>query len=351
MGRTGVFLSFGEMISCSSPQRQWEFGNRLYRFPRFVERAENSFMVFRAFHKPSFPTVRFHGCRIQTVFWMRSKSVVPRGGPAQPLVGFIDGGQQGDVGRGVTARKVRLPRGLGSDPPALQIDPAQPCGLRPAQPCHPGCISPQQTSGSSSLAGVLLPAEQSFHPSVNFRAAAQGKPHTVRGRKKRLALRQSQLLPSEHADHPSLACPLQPLQVHLALESNLPFSLILRWKRVRFDEWAAHEENRRVVYPSGPVAQFGSALPWHGRGRRFDPDQVHQLNQTLRKTFPFQLGSNLAANFQRPAKTASCFVLPATFSRSGLLALKFRTLALFTGSFGAPGLPFPPPSIFCVSSW
>lgn len=25
----------------------------------------------------------------------------------------------------------------------------------------------------------------------------------------------------------------------------------------------------------GPVAQFGSALPWHGRGRRFDPDQVH----------------------------------------------------------------------------
>ena len=22
----------------------------------------------------------------------------------------------------------------------------------------------------------------------------------------------------------------------------------------------------------GPIAQFGSALPWHGRGRRFDPD-------------------------------------------------------------------------------
>jgi hypothetical protein len=26
----------------------------------------------------------------------------------------------------------------------------------------------------------------------------------------------------------------------------------------------------------------GSALPWHGRGRRFDPDQVHQ-NQQLRQ--------------------------------------------------------------------
>src|SRR5579872_7306600 len=23
----------------------------------------------------------------------------------------------------------------------------------------------------------------------------------------------------------------------------------------------------------------GSALPWHGRGRRFDPDQVHQIPQ------------------------------------------------------------------------
>ena len=23
----------------------------------------------------------------------------------------------------------------------------------------------------------------------------------------------------------------------------------------------------------------GSALPWHGRGRRFDPDQVHQISQ------------------------------------------------------------------------
>jgi hypothetical protein len=25
----------------------------------------------------------------------------------------------------------------------------------------------------------------------------------------------------------------------------------------------------------------GSALPWHGRGRRFDPDQVHQSNQSF----------------------------------------------------------------------
>ena len=26
----------------------------------------------------------------------------------------------------------------------------------------------------------------------------------------------------------------------------------------------------------------GSALPWHGRGRRFDPDQVHHIFNYLR---------------------------------------------------------------------
>jgi hypothetical protein len=41
----------------------------------------------------------------------------------------------------------------------------------------------------------------------------------------------------------------------------------------------ARAETIRELHPplSGPVAQFGSALPWHGRGRRFDPDQVHQF--------------------------------------------------------------------------
>ena len=34
---------------------RWECGNRFHRFPRFVGRAENSTLVFRAFHKPSFP--------------------------------------------------------------------------------------------------------------------------------------------------------------------------------------------------------------------------------------------------------------------------------------------------------
>src|SRR5947209_6021471 len=43
-----------------------------------------------------------------------------------------------------------------------------------------------------------------------------------------------------------------------------------------FDDSYSLRENRSTNL-CGPVAQFGSALPWHGRGRRFDPDQVHQF--------------------------------------------------------------------------
>jgi len=42
-----------------------ECGNRLYRFPRFVGRAENSLIVFRAFHKPSFPRSTSTAVRVQ----------------------------------------------------------------------------------------------------------------------------------------------------------------------------------------------------------------------------------------------------------------------------------------------
>ena len=76
------------------------------------------------------------------------------------------------------------------------------------------------------------------------------------------------------------------------------------------DESGTNIDNKEVaaelaetsVWACGAV---GSALPWHGRGHRFDPDQVHQLNQSFRATLPSQLGSILAANFQRPEKIAS----------------------------------------------
>ena len=43
-----------------------------------------------------------------------------------------------------------------------------------------------------------------------------------------------------------------------------------------FDESQALTDNRENL-PSWACGAAGSALPWHGRGRRFDPDQVHQI--------------------------------------------------------------------------
>ena len=73
----------------------------------------------------------------------------------------------------------------------------------------------------------------------------------------------------------------------------------------------------------------GSALPWHGRGHRFDPDQVHQLNQQFSSIPLFPLGSKLAANFKTflaegsevafppfPVARSRSRVLPVVFTRS-----------------------------------
>ena|SRR5208283_299586 len=52
-------------------------------------------------------------------------------------------------------------------------------------------------------------------------------------------------------------------------------------------------ENKSDVYSGGvsspkwACGAAGSALPWHGRGRRFDPDQVHQLLLHLNQLFKF----------------------------------------------------------------
>jgi hypothetical protein len=40
-------------------------------------------------------------------------------------------------------------------------------------------------------------------------------------------------------------------------------------------------ENRGVQLCMWACGAAGSALPWHGRGHRFDPDQVHQISHVL----------------------------------------------------------------------
>jgi hypothetical protein len=43
-------------------------------------------------------------------------------------------------------------------------------------------------------------------------------------------------------------------------------------------------ENRGVQLCMWACGAAGSALPWHGRGHRFDPDQVHQSHQAFSAT-------------------------------------------------------------------
>lgn len=55
----------------------------------------------------------------------------------------------------------------------------------------------------------------------------------------------------------------------------------------------------------------GSALPWHGRGHRFDPDQVHQITlykmnsfSEAKRSLLWSVWCHLVSNFQTPLWTA-----------------------------------------------
>ncbi len=51
---------------------------------------------------------------------------------------------------------------------------------------------------------------------------------------------------------------------------------------VGFDESSLNRDNGGVIsLPMWACGAAGSALPWHGRGHRFDPDQVHQTPLSL----------------------------------------------------------------------
>ena len=44
----------------------------------------------------------------------------------------------------------------------------------------------------------------------------------------------------------------------------------------KFDSTGRNHENRKCPSQEWACGAAGSALPWHGRGHRFDPGQVHQ---------------------------------------------------------------------------
>jgi hypothetical protein len=53
----------------------------------------------------------------------------------------------------------------------------------------------------------------------------------------------------------------------------------------QIDESASTGENKNVATAMWACGAAGSALPWHGRGHRFDPDQVHQLTPSNSDTY------------------------------------------------------------------
>ena len=91
-----------------------------------------------------------------------------------------------------------------------------------------------------------------------------------------------------------------------------------------FDESCPNGDNRRVV----PLSKWacgaaGSALPWHGRGHRFDPDQVHQLNQSFRSSLPPRLCRILVANSKITPRTgfvSSGVLLPCVSARCAVFS-------------------------------
>ena len=84
----------------------------------------------------------------------------------------------------------------------------------------------------------------------------------------------------------------------------------------------------RLVWACGAV---GSALPWHGRGRRFEPDQVHQIPLQLNglesssnsRPDPIQLNSSrhhLACVKELRLRCHLCCVDPVRVQQGGHLA-------------------------------
>src|ERR1700729_1260717 len=85
----------------------------------------------------------------------------------------------------------------------------------------------------------------------------------------------------------------------------------------------------RVIHSAmWACAAAGSALPWHGRGRRFDPDQVHQSLNNLADP-PHRAWPEIGGKFQEPFSISD-------FNLSSLLiALRPDELIWLAGKLGS----------------
>src|SRR5208337_5147911 len=92
----------------------------------------------------------------------------PRGRATQALMGFIDLGEQLDIGAGVALRKAMPLGDFLLHSPRGRIAPHQAGQLGSTEPGHFADVAPQQASRSASLPHVFLPAQQPFDPTIKL---------------------------------------------------------------------------------------------------------------------------------------------------------------------------------------
>ena len=92
---------------------------------------------------------------------------------------------------------------------------------------------------------------------------------------------------------------------------DLPVARTVNWKRAGLRYVLRYAGSRGITCLQGLSVPPGSCKLlkclmlglWHGRGHRFDPDQVHQLNQAFRSSLPSRLCRNLVANSKTTPRT------------------------------------------------
>jgi hypothetical protein len=116
---------------------------------------------------------------------------VPRGRATQALMGFIDLGEQLDIGASVALRKAMPLSDFLLHSPHGRIAPHQASQLSATEAGHFADVTPQEASRSASLPHVFLLAQQPFGPTIKLFAFPGLKAHLVRGPEKLLNLLQA----------------------------------------------------------------------------------------------------------------------------------------------------------------
>ncbi len=154
---------------------------------------------------------------------------VPCRRPAEGFMRLVDSGQQFHIPGGITLGKAMSLVYRRLDPAGFAKAGDQPGYLGPAHPRHLLHVLPQQAPAPTPLLAILVVDQELLDPAVDLFPGLTFEPDSLAPFQECLDLVQIKLLGFMHADRQSSACHLQ---AHLALESALPFRLILYWTRL-----------------------------------------------------------------------------------------------------------------------